>query len=100
MVFFEALATLRDVPVVVRILRLVVSLLLPHGIFTGGFCSGARDILWLQNYNKLNVGIQVFIYMKTFDVSCETARLFCTGTSYGQHLHRESLRFGSSRAVH
>ena len=42
--FFEVFI-LRNVPVaVIRVLRFVVGLLLPRGIFMGGFCSGARDI--------------------------------------------------------
>jgi hypothetical protein len=44
--FFEVIVTLWNVPVAVRVLRFVVDVLLPREIFTGGFCSGTRDVPW------------------------------------------------------
>jgi len=43
--FFEVCVTLWNVPLAVRV-RFVLGLLLPRGIFTGDFCSGARDMPW------------------------------------------------------
>lgn len=42
---------------------------------------------FLENCNKLNVGIEVYMCMKTFDVSCGTVPLVRPSTSHGQYPH-------------